>query len=264
MTRRKSLSAVVADSLSAMIQSGELGPGAQLPTEAELCAKYDVSRTVVREAVARLRSEGLVIPHQGRGMFVSEGPPPRNFSISDNDLRALPETIALLELRLSVEVESAGLCAERRSPEEAALIRNLMEKLDAQHEDPSATQVHYDYDFHLAIAKATRNEFIHGFLAYLRPMIAPRFQLSHVVMPTIKEAYYDRIHAEHEGIVEAIEQQDAERARNAMRKHLYNSLDRLRALALASGIGMTEADQTSAATALFSELTRQVSSAESV
>ncbi|TIU75812.1 MAG: FadR family transcriptional regulator, partial [Mesorhizobium sp.] len=86
---------------------------AQLPTEAELCAEYDVSRTVVREAVARLRSEGMVVPQRGRGMFVSETPVPRNFSIPDEALRTLPETIALLELRLSVEVESAGLCAER-------------------------------------------------------------------------------------------------------------------------------------------------------
>ncbi|TIW14652.1 MAG: FadR family transcriptional regulator, partial [Mesorhizobium sp.] len=100
----------------------------QLPTEAELCAEYDVSRTVVREAVARLRSEGMVVPQQGRGMFVSETPAPRNFSIPDEALRTLPETIALLELRLSVEVESAGLCAERRTDKEARDIRAMMDE----------------------------------------------------------------------------------------------------------------------------------------
>ncbi|RUY20077.1 GntR family transcriptional regulator, partial [Mesorhizobium sp. M7A.F.Ca.CA.004.12.1.1] len=94
MTKRKPLSTVVAESLSEKIRSGQLLPGAQLPTEAELCAEYDVSRTVVREAVARLRSEGLVVPQQGRGMFVSETPAPRNFSIPDEALRTLPETIA--------------------------------------------------------------------------------------------------------------------------------------------------------------------------
>src|SRR5262249_42375575 len=179
MTKRKPLSTVVAESLSEKIRSGRLHPGAQLPTEVELCAEYDVSRTVVREAVARLRSEGMVIPQQGRGMFVSEAPTPRNFSISDEALKTLPETIALLELRLSVEVESAGLCAERRTEAEAITIRELMEQIDAQHEDPAAVQIHYDYDFHLAIAKATRNEFIYGFLSYLRPIIVPRFQLGH-------------------------------------------------------------------------------------
>jgi len=53
MTKRKPLSTLVAESLAEKIRSGQLQPGAQLPTEAELCAEYDVSRTVVREAVAR-------------------------------------------------------------------------------------------------------------------------------------------------------------------------------------------------------------------
>ncbi|MGN6144848.1 MAG: FadR/GntR family transcriptional regulator [Mesorhizobium sp.] len=138
MTKRKPLSTVVAEGLSEKIRSGALQPGAQLPTEAELCVEYDVSRTVVREAVARLRSEGLVVPQQGRGMFVSETPAARNFSIPDEALKTLPETIALLELRLSVEVEAAGLCAERRTDAEAAEIRALMEQFDARHEDPAA------------------------------------------------------------------------------------------------------------------------------
>src|SRR5690606_41526271 len=113
MTKRKPLSTVVAESLSERIRTGELLPGAQLPTEAELCAEYEVSRTVIREAVARLRSEGLVVPQQGRGIFVSETPLPRNFSIPDEALKTLPVTIALLEIRLCIEVVVAGRCADR-------------------------------------------------------------------------------------------------------------------------------------------------------
>jgi GntR family transcriptional repressor for pyruvate dehydrogenase complex len=259
MTNRKPLSTVVAEGLSEKIRSGRLQPGMQLPTEAELCAEYDVSRTVIREAVARLRSEGMVIPHQGRGMFVSEAPPPRSFSIPDAALKALPETIALLELRLSVEAEAAGLCAKRRTDEEAVALRALMEQVDAQRADPAVVHIHYDYDFHLAIAKATRNEFIHAFLSYLRPMIVPRFQLGHVVAPEVKDSYYARIHAEHEKIVRAIEKQDSRAARRAMRKHLYNSLERVRALALAAGIETTDAEQKAAAASLFADLKRPVS-----
>lgn len=254
MTKRKPLSTVVAEGLSQKIRSGALQPGAQLPTEAELCVEYDVSRTVVREAVARLRSEGLVVPQQGRGMFVSETPGARNFSIPDEALKTLPETIALLELRLSVEVEAASLCAERRTDAEAAEIRALMEQFDARHEDPAAIEIHYDYDFHLAIATATRNEFIHGFLAYLRPMIVPRYQLGYVVAPSGKEAYYARIHKEHRAIVDAIEKRDGDAARRAMRRHLHNSLERVRSLAAASGIAATDAEQKAAAAALFTEL----------
>ena len=258
MTKRKPLSTIVAESLAEKIRSGQLQPGEQLPTEAELCAEYDVSRTVVREAVARLRSDGMVVPQQGRGMFVSETPSPRNFSIPDEALRTLPETIALLELRLSVEVESAGLCAERRTDREAIAIRSMMDEIDAQQADPAAVQIHYDYDFHLAIAKAARNEFIHGFLAYLRPMIVPRFQLGYVVEPPLKDSYYARIHSEHKAIVDAIERQDGSKARQAMRKHLHNSLGRVRALAKASGVEATEADQKAAAASLFNEMKRPV------
>jgi GntR family transcriptional repressor for pyruvate dehydrogenase complex len=242
MRNRKPLSTVVAEDLLEKIQSGRLAPGAKLPTEAELCTEYEVSRTVVREAVARLRSEGMVIPQQGRGVFVSKAPVARNFSISEDALRTLPETIALLELRLSVEVEAAGLCAERRTEAEVRAIAKLMEQVDAQHDDPAAVQIHYDYDFHLAIAKTTRNGFIHEFLSYLRPIIVPRFRLGHVVAPDHKDAYYARIHAEHKRIVEAIERKDAQAAREAMRKHLLNSLERVRALALASGMQTTDDD----------------------
>jgi DNA-binding FadR family transcriptional regulator len=254
MVRRESLTTIVADGLSEKIRSGTLRPGAQLPTEAELCAEYEVSRTVVREAVARLRSSGLIISHQGRGMFVSEAPAYHNFSISREALKTLPETIALLELRLGVEVESAGLCAERRADEDAKSIRFLMEQVDARHDDPAKVQIHYDYDFHLAIAKGARNEFIHGFLSYLRPIIVPRFQLGHVVASEYKESYYARIHSEHEHIVAAIERRDARTARQAMRRHLMNSLDRVRALALASGVGPADGEQMNTSATLFAGL----------
>src|SRR6516164_9106738 len=220
MTKRKPLSTLVAERLTDKIVSGALRPGAQLPTEAELCKEYDVSRTVVREAVARLRSEGIIVPQQGRGMFVSDAPARRNFSIPEEALKTIPETIALLELRLSVEVEAAGLCAERRMDDEAQAIRVLMEQTDSRHDDPAAVQIHYDYDFHLAIAKATRNDLIYGFLSYLRPMIVPRFQLGHIVSRELKEAYYARIHAEHDTIVRAVERKIGTEARKAMREPL--------------------------------------------
>ncbi|WP_296746960.1 FadR/GntR family transcriptional regulator [Mesorhizobium sp.] len=234
MTKRIPLSTVVAESLSEDILSGELRPGTQLPTEAELCAEYDVSRTVVREAIARLRSEGLVIPRQGLGMFVSEAPAPYVFSIPEAALGELPQTLALLELRLGVEVEAAGLCAERRSDDEAAGIRAIMEQADGLREDPAKVPLHYDHDFHLAIANAARNRFIHGFLSYLHPIIGSRVQLGHLVAAEVKDSYYARIHAEHEGIVRAIEKRNGRVARDSMRRHLHDSFERVRALALAS------------------------------
>ena len=254
MGKRKPLSTLVWESLSGKIASGELGPGARLPTEADLCAEYEVSRTVVREAIARLRSAGLVIPQQGRGMFVSEAPSQPGFMIPDDELQTLAETIALLELRLSVEVEAAGLCAERRSDEEAQEISALMEEVDARHVDPSVVEIHYDYDLHLRIVKAARNAFMLAFLEYLRPLIVPRFQLGHIVTADLKDGYYARIHCEHQRIVSAIVAGNPAAAREAMRQHLVNSLERLKALGAAAGIGADRSPDVDAARALFSVL----------
>ncbi len=239
MPRRETLSTKVAADLARQVESGSLQPGEKIPTEAELCEKYDVSRTVIREAVARLRSDGLLIPRQGIGVFVSEAPRAPRFEINEDALRSLRETIELLELRLSVEVESAGLCAMRRTKKDAAKIRRLMETVDAQYSDPEAVSVHYDYDFHLAIAKAARNNHMHQFLSFLAPAIVPRFQLSNLVANEFKDQYYERIHEEHEAIVCAIEAGDDTVARESMRAHLLNSLERFKGLAHSIGLSET-------------------------
>jgi GntR family transcriptional repressor for pyruvate dehydrogenase complex len=187
-------------------------------------------------------------------VFVSEMPEARNFTIPDEALRTLPETIALLELRLSVEVEAAGLCAERRTKSEVIAIRALMERIDAEQQDPSSVHVHYDYDFHLAIAKAARNEFIHGFLSYLKPRIVPRLRLGYVVEPGLKDRYYAQIHREHRAVVDAIDRRNDRSARQAMRRHLSNSLARVRALVQGVEVATTDEEQKQAAAALFAGL----------
>ena len=135
--------------------------------------------------------------------------------------------------------------------DEAATLRALMEQVDARHVDPAETPIHYDYDFHLAIARAARNDYMLAFLSYLRPIIVPRYRLGYVVAQDRKEGYYARIHAEHKAIVDAIERRDAGAARRAMRRHLSNSLQRLRALALASGVDTAGVHQADAGATLF-------------
>src|SRR6516164_11319657 len=99
------------------ITSGKIAPGSRLPTEQELIAATGVSRTVVREAVAALRAEGLVVTRQGVGAFVAETPR-RPFRIETGDLQSLRDVIQVMELRTGVEVEAAGLAAERASAAE--------------------------------------------------------------------------------------------------------------------------------------------------
>ncbi len=229
VARRPSFSSVVAKDLQEMIRREKLKPGERIPTEAELCIKYGVSRTVIREAIIRLRSDGVLVARQGIGVFVGEGAASR-FEVDWSAIRTLPKTIMLMELRMAVEVESAGLCAERRTKADAVHIRRLMENVDAQHRDPKSTAVLYDYRFHLAIAKASKNPHIFQFLSFMAPVVMPRVKLSAIVDDGAKEAYYRMIHQEHERIVVAIEKADDGAAREYMRAHIAAAIKRLRTL----------------------------------
>src|SRR4051812_5621257 len=111
----RKLSRGLFEQLAEQIRSGRLAPGERLPTEQALTRAARVSRTVVREAVAALRAEGLVITRQGVGAFVSAEPQRAPFRIEPEHLRSVDDILNVMELRLGVEIESAGLAAERAS-----------------------------------------------------------------------------------------------------------------------------------------------------
>lgn len=227
--KRPSFSVVVAEKLREMIRRRKLKPGDRIPTEAELCETYGVSRTVIREAIISLRSEGILVARQGIGVFVAEANVSR-FEVDWAAVKTLPKTIMLMELRMGIEAEAAGLCALRRTKADAADIRRRMEKVDAEQQDPKSTDVWYDYRFHLAIAKASKNPHIYQLLKIMAPVVMPRVKLGAIVDDASKDAYYTMIHGEHEHIVAAIEARDDELARRHMRAHISASIGRLRKL----------------------------------
>ncbi len=113
----RGLTAQLVMRLTGDIVSGKLTPGSRLPTEQEMIAATGVSRTVIREAVAALRADGLVVTRQGVGAFVAENVR-RPFRVDFDESSSLGEVLNVMELRAGVEIESAGLAAERASPEE--------------------------------------------------------------------------------------------------------------------------------------------------
>lgn len=226
----RSLTHVLIERLTAQITSGELAPGAQLPTEQELIAATGVSRTVVREAVAALRAEGLVITRQGVGAFVAETPR-RPFRIEGNELASLKHVIEVMELRTGIEVEAAGLAAERATAADLRRIEDAYQAIRAAVGRGDAA-VDEDFAFHCRIAEATGNPQFARFLDYLGRFIIPR-QTIRVTIGTAKErrAYLDRIQDEHREIVAGIRAHAVSKARAAMRRHLANSRARYQKLA---------------------------------
>lgn len=224
-----SLAHALVERLSAEIVSGRLAPGARLPTELELIATTGVSRTVVREAIAALRAEGLVVTRQGAGAFVAEGSR-RPFRIEAADLSSLPEVLAVMELRTGIEVEAAGLAAERAGAAEMRAIAAAYAAIGAAIERGEAA-IKEDFAFHRAIALATANPQFARFLEFLGRFIIPRQTIRVASGPAERIAYLRAFQNEHHAILKAIRAKSVRAARAAMRKHLSNSRHRYQRLA---------------------------------
>jgi GntR family transcriptional repressor for pyruvate dehydrogenase complex len=224
----RSLTHALIERLTFEITSGKLTTGARLPTEQELIAATGVSRTVVREAVAALRAEGLVTTRQGVGAFVADGRP---FRINGDELRSLREVIAIMELRTGIEVEAAGLAAERACAPDLRRIAEAYRAID-QAIRRGESAVDQDFAFHCRIAEAARNPQFVRFLQYLGRFIIPRQTIRGAVRSAKeREAYLHRIQKEHGAIVRAIRAHAVATARAAMRRHLLNSRRRYQRLA---------------------------------
>ena len=219
------------EQLAEEIKSGRLGPGERLPTEQELTRAARVSRTVVREAVAALRAEGLVVTRQGVGAFVSAEPQRAPFRIDPERLQSLGDILNVMELRLGVEIESAGLAAERSGKARARIIGAALEAIErASAQGKNA--VDEDLAFHRAIAEATGNPEFARFLQFIGRHLIPRRTVSGLPERMGgRRAYLAIIQEEHRRIFDAIRAGDPRAAREAMRRHLTRSLDRYRKLA---------------------------------
>ena len=219
------------DQLAEQIKSGKLAPGARLPTEQELTRAARVSRTVVREAVAALRAEGLVITRQGVGAFVSAAPQHAPFRIEPERMQTLGDILNVMELRLGVEIESAGIAAQRATKAQVKAIGASLEAIErAALAGKSA--VDEDLGFHRAIAEATANPEFSRFLQFIGRHLIPRRTVSGLPERMGgQQAYLALIQEEHRRIFEAIRDRKPDAAREAMRRHLTRSLERYRKLA---------------------------------
>ena len=220
-----SLAERVVAGLKDRILAGDLAPGVKLPSEAELIDEYAVSRTVVREAVTRLRAEGLVETFQGRGSFVLAVPQPSSFSLEASAIRNQRDVLDMVDFRLGIETEAAALAARHRTDADTVAIAEAMAELTrAGHEGA----VEADFAFHRAVAAATGNRFYTDLLDALGPMMImlPRTRLGSAYSLSDAE-HVDRVNREHEAVAAAVLAGDVETARAAMRVHLGNTRRRL-------------------------------------
>ena len=212
--------------LKSRILDGSLAPGAKLPSETELIDEYGVSRTVVREAVTRLRAEGLLETFQGRGSYVLAMPEPTSFTVEASAIRNHHDVLAMLDFRLGVESETAFLAAARHSTEDGQQVREALEAFSVAGPEDA---VEADFAFHRSVAAASGNRFYLDLIESLGPMMImlPRTRLAEE-FSLMDAAHVERVRREHDDVAAAIIAGDAETARAAMRVHLGNTRRRLR------------------------------------
>lgn len=210
------LSFRVTDALGRAIIRGDFKPDEALPTEADLCEQFGVSRTAVREAVKMLSAKGLVSSKPRRGIRVK---PAEDWNIFDADLlkwslEGEPSHELMSEffqLRVAVEPEAAVLATRFGRPEDKAAIGAAIEGM-RQAPEYSEDGMSADLDFHIAILYATRNRYY----IRLRDFIGTALNVTiHFTTPATRS--YDEIVLAHENIYRAIESGDVERARLSMR-----------------------------------------------
>ncbi|HRN76080.1 FadR/GntR family transcriptional regulator [Ottowia sp.] len=227
--RSRSLTTDVVQALGDQIRDGRLPSGSKLPREADLMTEFGVSRTVVREAMSRLQAAGMVDTRHGIGTFVLGLGDASLFRIAPEQLSTLHDVIAVLELRIAVETEGAGLAARRRTDDNVAALRSALAAFDAAVQE-GRDAVGPDFQFHLEVARATQNPRFAELMNALGGSMIPRARLEDEAAASSRLDYLRGVHAEHESIFDAIVRQDADAARAAMRTHLSNSRERRRRL----------------------------------
>jgi len=226
--RKPKLAEMVVDALRKRIGAGEFGPGEKLPTESQLTLHFGVSRTVVREAIAALAADGTVQPRQGAGVFVLANAASAFSSIGGETSNKISVALNVLEVRMGIEIESAGLAGQRASASQVAAIQEAWNEFGRLLKSGNPTGK-TDFAFHRAIAIATNNPFYIEVLDSLGSRTIP----CDVASPWGTESvltyeYQVGLHEEHKIIMRAIAAKDPDGAREAMRQHLSRSQDRYR------------------------------------
>jgi DNA-binding FadR family transcriptional regulator len=215
LERKFNLSHRVTQELGRAIVCGEYGPDEGFPTEAELCVKFGVSRTAVREAVKMLSAKGLVASKPRQGIRIM---PQEEWNILDSDLlqwslEGNPSRTVLKEffqMRIAIEPEAAALGAKYARPERKRAIGETLERMRNAPADSEAART-ADLDFHIAILYASENRF------YIRMRDFVRTALNVSIRHTSAVARnYDGVVEDHAKVFYAIDSGNAERARNTM------------------------------------------------
>lgn len=199
------------------ILRGELSDNRKLPTEVELAGQYAASRATIREALTRLRSEGIVVSRRGSGNYVQRLP--AQDTLPRPQIESIHDIERYYAFRLCVEVGAAQAASQARNDADIGAMRTAQQALHAA-QRKGGTGVDEDLALHMAIARASHNPFFISTIAYALSPIRQCMELAQNLGRPHGAERITAIHDEHHDIVQAIADGSAERAGEAMRAHI--------------------------------------------
>jgi GntR family transcriptional repressor for pyruvate dehydrogenase complex len=222
--RRKSLVDTVVERIRSVIGEGQFGPGDRLPTEAELVKELQVSRTVLREAIGRLETLGLVSVQGSRGMFVSEpGSLMNGVNLVRSAMALSPrELVKFTEFRRAIECDAVRAAAERAKPADIAELEQLCNEIrrpDLKHEEA----FRLDFRFHRKIVELAGNEMMQHVID-----VVQEFIMASIIEGAPRRRDPEVTYRDHTAIVAALAAHDPDAAEQAMRQHLEAVLRAIR------------------------------------
>jgi len=214
--KRESLSNIVATRIEEVIISKKLTTGSKLPSEKELGEKFNVSRTVIREALKHLNAKGLISIKKGKGAFVE------NVSVKNvTDILSLyfgvnssKNMIDLIKARLMVEPSIAEEASRNRNEEDLLKLKKNYNSM--KNNEDIIIHAQLDVEFHLLVAEATHNDLIPLLIDPIHKLMP---EIKALVMKNVPNARKSALKM-HKEIIDAIESQNEEMAFSSMKKHL--------------------------------------------
>ncbi len=231
LVRAPKLSEQIAKLLMDEIMEGSIGVGEQLPSESDLCSRYDVSRTIIREATGRLEYDGFLEVKRGRRASVTHPAHRKAFRIEKLSSMDTSEFAQIYQFRVIIECAAVAMMIKNTNKEWLEKLKICIEKMNRtnlqyveEEDQPDLHEMELNVEFHQLIAEGSGNKFLRDFMLFLNDKISNMMMLDFKKL--IQQDALKIVHEEHVEIYKAIEAEDIVSAKQCIFDHILNAARR--------------------------------------
>jgi GntR family transcriptional repressor for pyruvate dehydrogenase complex len=212
----------ITDTIKERILAGELAAGERLPSTKELCDRFGVGRSTIREALSALKAMGLIEIRQGEGCFVRAPEPGAvRLPVFDSRLMSRQTVLELLEARKSLEISNASIAAEKHTEADLRALEQHLRSM-SRHLGDEREGERADMKFHQALAAATRNSIMQKLLDSISSQMEVAIRETRRLRMYSDPQVSEKLWQEHTAIYEAVKRRDPQAAQDTMREHLLH------------------------------------------